>query len=704
MGLTSDPELVCVGSVLVSFSVPDPPSLEPKDQKFDSVELAAPFCSFSVGIEALNAVRVLRVDSLEDILAVVETAFAFHSSSKGEEKVFLTRVTLGLSDLSAWRPIFHRSNGTVALSPPQIVAAPGEGGDVALLEQALAKLGGGAFRATADPDFVRQTMLAVSSSMANASRRAKPGHALPALSMLTDGGREVDPSDQTKPVPATASVAARKKLLAKVGQVVDVDDISLRSGRMLRFCLRENMELLLSLGNGLTADELASRFHDGSVTLSAEQVSRIQCAPPGRWFCGSCPASSDKGGGVLLVPMPGSIFRCPGKGCGELQAVPSDGLVFSCGFCPVTFGMGSVKASEVELHAAASLRTRSVEVTRLSYQYLRLFGGEAALDSHQGYLATQALLAQYMEDPSFSPFVYRHQKTARHLAFSLGWCCTMDGIGGLALQDFQVVDQPKGINLPMHNLADAIRKAETAPPPPWRFKTTDPVEVQNMYIEGAAVEALQDLVNLHGRNFQKDAELFMMHYREHTYDAVNVEDWSPYRRSVLLWACISDFSRRLRLQMSNDTSDQRYDHEKPHCIRVSFYLNSLLVLRHVEEPFEKSFKRQCLNELFKMPASLCADHTRPPRSRGHGEPNPSPHESAGLGAANIQIDDLAPARASELHLASSSIDHLAHALALSLIHISEPTRLLSISYAVFCLKKKKNTKISKNKSIKKSHT
>eukprot|EP00658_Telonema_sp_P-2_P001419 TRINITY_DN1052_c0_g1_i8.p1 TRINITY_DN1052_c0_g1~~TRINITY_DN1052_c0_g1_i8.p1 ORF type:complete len:143 (-),score=21.44 TRINITY_DN1052_c0_g1_i8:64-492(-) len=31
-------------------------------------------------------------------------------------------------------------------------------------------------------------------------------------------------------------------------------------------------------------------------------------------------------------------------------------------------------------------------------------------------------------------------------------------------------------------------------------------------------------------------------------------------------------------------------------------------------------------------------------------------------------------------------------LELSLIHISEPTRLLSISYAVFCLKKKKKTK------------
>eukprot|EP00658_Telonema_sp_P-2_P060090 TRINITY_DN49116_c0_g1_i2.p1 TRINITY_DN49116_c0_g1~~TRINITY_DN49116_c0_g1_i2.p1 ORF type:complete len:272 (+),score=53.58 TRINITY_DN49116_c0_g1_i2:200-1015(+) len=36
--------------------------------------------------------------------------------------------------------------------------------------------------------------------------------------------------------------------------------------------------------------------------------------------------------------------------------------------------------------------------------------------------------------------------------------------------------------------------------------------------------------------------------------------------------------------------------------------------------------------------------------------------------------------------------HGHHTLFLSLIHISEPTRLLSISYAVFCLKKKKKTK------------
>eukprot|EP00658_Telonema_sp_P-2_P083266 TRINITY_DN8971_c0_g1_i4.p1 TRINITY_DN8971_c0_g1~~TRINITY_DN8971_c0_g1_i4.p1 ORF type:complete len:162 (+),score=26.15 TRINITY_DN8971_c0_g1_i4:304-789(+) len=38
----------------------------------------------------------------------------------------------------------------------------------------------------------------------------------------------------------------------------------------------------------------------------------------------------------------------------------------------------------------------------------------------------------------------------------------------------------------------------------------------------------------------------------------------------------------------------------------------------------------------------------------------------------------------------STANCLNHGDNLSLIHISEPTRLLSISYAVFCLKKKKN--------------
>eukprot|EP00658_Telonema_sp_P-2_P081959 TRINITY_DN8541_c0_g1_i3.p1 TRINITY_DN8541_c0_g1~~TRINITY_DN8541_c0_g1_i3.p1 ORF type:complete len:146 (+),score=25.79 TRINITY_DN8541_c0_g1_i3:96-533(+) len=47
---------------------------------------------------------------------------------------------------------------------------------------------------------------------------------------------------------------------------------------------------------------------------------------------------------------------------------------------------------------------------------------------------------------------------------------------------------------------------------------------------------------------------------------------------------------------------------------------------------------------------------------------------------------------------SSHLTEITPAMWLSLIHISEPTRLLSISYAVFCLKKKKKKKQHKLES------
>src|SRR5678816_4733143 len=46
--------------------------------------------------------------------------------------------------------------------------------------------------------------------------------------------------------------------------------------------------------------------------------------------------------------------------------------------------------------------------------------------------------------------------------------------------------------------------------------------------------------------------------------------------------------------------------------------------------------------------------------------------------------------AGSVHALGADAYPLSAAYELSLIHISEPTRLLSISYAVFCLKKKKN--------------
>src|SRR5659263_727014 len=48
-----------------------------------------------------------------------------------------------------------------------------------------------------------------------------------------------------------------------------------------------------------------------------------------------------------------------------------------------------------------------------------------------------------------------------------------------------------------------------------------------------------------------------------------------------------------------------------------------------------------------------------------------------------------------------SVEYLPWYAHLSLIHISEPTRLGMISYAVFCLKKKKKTEIEKKQKKKK---
>src|SRR5674536_280057 len=53
-------------------------------------------------------------------------------------------------------------------------------------------------------------------------------------------------------------------------------------------------------------------------------------------------------------------------------------------------------------------------------------------------------------------------------------------------------------------------------------------------------------------------------------------------------------------------------------------------------------------------------------------------------------DEPPAGRPTRIPLPTTRVPPTAIGLWLSLIHISEPTRLLSISYAVFCLKKKKN--------------
>src|SRR5450756_2928517 len=72
----------------------------------------------------------------------------------------------------------------------------------------------------------------------------------------------------------------------------------------------------------------------------------------------------------------------------------------------------------------------------------------------------------------------------------------------------------------------------------------------------------------------------------------------------------------------------------------------------------------------------------------------------GLQLAQVELDRkiLAELAVSDPKYFASLVDQARAALELSLIHISEPTRLGMISYAVFCLKKKKKKK-KKNRCI-----
>src|SRR5450759_5662098 len=64
---------------------------------------------------------------------------------------------------------------------------------------------------------------------------------------------------------------------------------------------------------------------------------------------------------------------------------------------------------------------------------------------------------------------------------------------------------------------------------------------------------------------------------------------------------------------------------------------------------------------------------------------------------SLRGERLVPAEAALRIVRSLPHGHVAAVLGLSLIHISEPTRLGMISYAVFCLKKKKKKKKKEKK-------
>src|SRR5678816_194450 len=98
------------------------------------------------------------------------------------------------------------------------------------------------------------------------------------------------------------------------------------------------------------------------------------------------------------------------------------------------------------------------------------------------------------------------------------------------------------------------------------------------------------------------------------------------------------------------------------------------------EPHERGQQRERRGERRPSGGVYARSQRRAPGDSG------GPDEKAG---DRTQSDGQRDLRDHERTVHTGGVTGLAAPYGLSLIHISEPTRLLSISYAVFCLKKKK---------------
>eukprot|EP00658_Telonema_sp_P-2_P025497 TRINITY_DN20272_c0_g1_i2.p1 TRINITY_DN20272_c0_g1~~TRINITY_DN20272_c0_g1_i2.p1 ORF type:complete len:190 (-),score=33.85 TRINITY_DN20272_c0_g1_i2:40-609(-) len=120
-----------------------------------------------------------------------------------------------------------------------------------------------------------------------------------------------------------------------------------------------------------------------------------------------------------------------------------------------------------------------------------------------------------------------------------------------------------------------------------------------------------------------------------------------------------------------------------------------------------------VDELYQHNVKLCMttgvpwgnmfepDHENPDERDYYtqGEDERSAFISETNGSFRTHEETLSYSRIASRLTEMSTMEYLLTPHTLSLIHISEPTRLLSISYAVFCLKKKKNRNRTKESAL-----
>ena len=165
--------------------------------------------------------------------------------------------------------------------------------------------------------------------------------------------------------------------------------------------------------------------------------------------------------------------------------------------CPITYGVGPVKKSELVIYNTQSEKEAELTVYRQRFTYCKAYWGIAKLCSGLRYEASLEALTWSILEPGKHPgYRYRHQKTGRHRQYQFGSVFTMDGFGGLHGQDYQ---QTKPQSKSRAVLMYEFKKADKSGPPPWRYTLSHATDDTIMIIENAYEEAFNDVVQSHGR-------------------------------------------------------------------------------------------------------------------------------------------------------------------------------------------------------------
>ena len=377
--------------------------------------------SLEQGLQLMELVTPYMTEEQRDFslpirqIKEVEDAQVHFHASQGVECLFQLLdedgdpIMVNLDDVSSWPTIAQCEDGSSVFGP-----AVGQGPRVKIgaLKDSLACLGHIYRSVEEDNEDARKLAKLVQSQMANAAKDVKKGRELPELSkLLKDGGRSVDPIDKAVVIPDRYNSLYRKKRIAMVGEEAAVgEDQELSWMERLgnrRYCLRHNLPLIMAEVANMPEEQVISKLRAGTLKINDELIKKMDFAEEDEWFCKVCPAPAGSGGNTLLMTAPSSLLECPG--CSSISVVPDGGCFMACAMCPITYGIGSVKRSELAIYKTPTEKEAQLTVYRQRFTYLKAYWGEAKLCSGLRYESSvEALIKSILEPANCKHPVYRY--------------------------------------------------------------------------------------------------------------------------------------------------------------------------------------------------------------------------------------------------------------------------------------------------------